>query len=117
MHSFIFFVFLLTLAPIRGTRNIHTLAEVSEQLSEQVSRNPSFTPFSGTGHVLGGTPLPSEAFAEARVAHFEGGESLASQGLAHLADAASRNVDTAQATLDATLGHCLRSGSGCTGSM
>ena len=117
MRSFIYLLFLLAVPPTGGTRNIHTLAEVSEKLSEHVSGNPSFTSFSGPGHVLGGTQLPPSAIAEARVVHFEGRESLVSQGLTHLANAASRNVDRAASALDTTLGHCLRSGSGCTGSM
>ena len=110
---FLFFLVFIAFAPTRGAPNIHTFTEVSEQ----VSGNPSFIAFSGTGHVLGGTTLPPEAIAEARVARFGGGESLVSQGLSRITDVASHNVHTAQVTMDATLGHCLRSGSGCTGSL
>jgi hypothetical protein len=79
--------------------------------------------FSGTGHIVGGVSVPhtEEAIRQARNRYYEQNAqqsgSVLAQGAQELVNIATNNVQQTQSVVDSTLGVCLRSGSGCSGSI
>lgn len=125
------FFLLATVTLTSAVGNIQTLANIAntapqEAVSSSVASSSSTTTsniFQGTGIVIGGLAVPNtaEAIRKARLEHFEGSEhhtgSILAQGAQELVHIAQNNVQKSKQVFDSTLGACLRSGAGCTGSV